>query len=154
MKLGGIEYESLVDGDGIRNVLFISGCRHHCRNCHNPKLQDFDYGVEFTVEKQQAFIERTANNCLVDGITISGGDPLYHGKELGEFLKTFKGICPDKTVWCYTGFKWEELPEDTPLTHIDVLVDGKYQEDLKDCTSSFRGSTNQRILRLHGGKLI
>lgn len=148
MNISGIIYDSVVDGEGIRNTLFISGCLHHCHGCHNPQTWDFNYGYEFTKEKQKEFIKKCKDNPLLDGITISGGDPIYSSKELIPFLKEYKKENPTHTVWLYTGFKYEDIKDNEILKLIDVLVDGEYMEALRDITLAFRGSSNQRIIKL------
>lgn len=148
MNISGIIYDSVVDGEGIRNTLFISGCLHHCHGCHNPQTWNFNYGYEFTKEKQKEFIKKCKDNPLLDGITISGGDPIYSSKELIPFLKEYKKENPTHTVWLYTGFKYEDIKDNEILKLIDVLVDGEYIEALRDITLAFRGSSNQRIIRL------
>lgn len=151
MNISGIIYDSVVDGEGIRNTLFISGCLHHCHGCHNPQTWDFNYGYEFTKEKQKEFIKKCKDNPLLDGITISGGDPIYSSKELIPFLKEYKKENPTHTVWLYTGFKYEDIKDNEILKLIDILVDGEYVEDLRDITLAFRGSSNQRIIKLEKG---
>lgn len=151
MNISGIIYDSVVDGEGIRNTLFISGCLHHCHGCHNPQTWDFDYGYEFTKEKQKEFIKKCKDNPLLDGITISGGDPIYSSKELIPFLKEYKKENPTHTIWLYTGFKYEDIKNNEILKLIDILVDGEYIEEFRDITLAFRGSSNQRIIRLEKG---
>lgn len=152
MRISGIVYDSIVDGEGIRNTLFISGCKHYCKNCHNPQTWNFDYGKEFTIEKQIDFIDECKRNILLDGITISGGDPMYSADELVLFVKRFKNECPDLNIWIYSGFTYEEIINDEKMKELlslcDVLVDGKYIEELKDTTLKFRGSSNQRVIFL------
>lgn len=151
MNISGIIYDSVVDGEGIRNTLFISGCLHHCHGCHNPQTWDFNYGYEFTKEKQKEFIKKCKDNSLLDGITISGGDPIYSSKELIPFLKEYKKENPTHTIWLYTGFKYEDIKNNEILKLIDILVDGEYIEEFRDITLAFRGSSNQRIIRLEKG---
>ena len=151
MNISGIIYDSVVDGEGIRNTLFISGCLHHCHGCHNPQTWDFDYGYKFTKEKQKEFIKKCKDNPLLDGITISGGDPIYSSKELIPFLKEYKKEHPTHTIWLYTGFKYEDIKDNEILKLIDVLVDGEYIKEFRDITLAFRGSSNQRIIRLEKG---
>lgn len=151
MNISGIIYDSVVDGEGIRNTLFISGCLHHCHGCHNPQTWDFDYGYEFTKEKQKEFIKKCKDNPLLDGITISGGDPIYSSKELIPFLREYKKENPTHTIWLYTGFKYEDIKDNEILKIIDVLVDGEYIEEFRDITLAFRGSRNQRIIKLEKG---
>lgn len=154
MYLSGITYESVVDGEGIRNVLYISGCKHCCKNCHNKKTWDFDYGSEFTEEKQLEFIDECKRNPLLDGLTLSGGDPMYSAKELIQFVKKYKKELPHHNIWIYSGFTYEEILSDTIMAQLllecDVLVDGLYIEELKDLSLKFRGSSNQNIIYING----
>jgi anaerobic ribonucleoside-triphosphate reductase activating protein len=146
MNISGIVYDSVVDGEGLRNTIFVSGCFHFCKNCHNPQTWDFNYGYEFTEDLQDEFIEKCKENILLNGITISGGDPIYSYRELIPFLKKYKKKNPTHDIWLYTGFKYEGIKNNEILKLIDVLVDGEYIEELKDSTLSFRGSSNQRII--------
>lgn len=154
MNISGIVYDSVVDGEGLRNTLFVSGCRHDCKNCHNPQTWDFNYGYEFTKDLQNEFIKRCKENPMLDGITISGGDPIYSAKELMSFLKKYKEVNPSHTIWLYTGFKYEDIKNNEILKYLDVLVDGEYIDELRDITLAFRGSSNQRIIKLKGGNII
>lgn len=153
MNISGIIYDSIVDGEGIRNTLFISGCNHYCKGCHNPNLWDFNYGEEFSKEKQLNFIDKCKNNILLDGITLSGGDPMYSAKELLDFIQLYKQELPNHTIWIYSGFTHEEIVNNKEMDKLlqlcDVLVDGKYDYELKDTTLKFRGSSNQNIIYLN-----
>lgn len=154
MNISGIVYDSVVDGEGLRNTLFVSGCRHDCKNCHNPQTWDFNYGYEFTKDLQSEFIKKCKDNPILDGITISGGDPIYSSKELIFFLQKYKKVNPNHTIWLYTGFKYEDIKNNEILKYLDVLVDGRYIDELRDTTLAFRGSSNQRIIKLKGGNII
>mgnify|MGYP003548813474 CR=1 FL=1 len=152
MNIAGFIEESLVDGNHVRSVVFISGCKHCCKNCHNPETWDFNYGVEFTKEKQIEIIEKIKKNPLVKGLTISGGDPLYSYKDVIEFLKLYEQHLPYHSIWLYTGFSYEEVKNSEMaeiLNYIDVLVDGKYVEDKHDRSLAFRGSSNQNIIPIN-----
>ncbi|MDD4804874.1 MAG: anaerobic ribonucleoside-triphosphate reductase activating protein [Candidatus Pacebacteria bacterium] len=146
MNLAGIIHESIVDGQGIRTVLFISGCKHNCYNCQNKELQNKNYGIPFTSAIENKIINYIKNDILVDGITLSGGDPMYSAKELIPFLQKFKTAFPNKTVWLYTGFLFESIQDNPIMNYIDVVVDGKYDEKLNDYQQIFKGSSNQRII--------
>jgi len=152
MNISGIVYESLVDGIGVRTTIFISGCRHNCKGCQNPEIQNFHDGKEFTLELQKEIINQIKNNPLIQGITLSGGDPMFSAKELVEFVRLAKKELNDINLWCYTGYTYEEVRYSKDLDMIDllkmcnVLVDGKFIEEQKDITLSFRGSSNQRII--------
>jgi anaerobic ribonucleoside-triphosphate reductase activating protein len=146
LNLAGIIHESIVDGQGIRTVLFISGCKHNCYNCQNKELQNKNYGIPFTSAIENKIINYIKNDILVDGITLSGGDPMYSAKELIPFLQKFKTAFPNKTVWLYTGFLFESIQDNPIMNYIDVVVDGKYDEKLNDYQQIFKGSSNQRII--------
>ncbi len=148
-----IKKDDLMNGEGIRVVLFVSGCHHHCPNCHNPESWDFKYGKKFDDKALEKISSELSKN-YVDGITISGGDPLAP-----ENLETVKSICefvryhfPKKNIWIYTGYTYEKLLEDkNPILEnklCDVLVDGPFIEKLKDLGLEYRGSSNQRIIKI------
>ncbi|MEE1390151.1 MAG: anaerobic ribonucleoside-triphosphate reductase activating protein [Clostridia bacterium] len=153
MKIAGFYDESISNGLGWRAVLFVSGCPHHCPGCHNKEAQDFNYGEEFNEEE---ILKRIKENSILNGITISGGEPLCKENIPGvlKFIKDVKAIRPEFNVWCYSGYTLDQLidrnDEETNkcLNEIDVLVDGRFVEAKKDPTLKFRGSSNQRILDL------
>lgn len=153
MKIAGFYDESISNGLGWRAVLFVSGCPHHCPGCHNKEAQDFNYGEEFNEEE---ILKRIKENSILNGITISGGEPLCKENVPGvlKFIKDVKEIRPEFNVWCYSGYTLDQLidrnDEETNkcLNEIDVLVDGRFVEAKKDPTLKFRGSSNQRILDL------
>ena len=140
MRIAGILPLSLVNGDGCRYVVFVQGCAHHCPGCHNPETWDFDGGYEVDPAE---IAEDYKSRRLLDGITLSGGDPFYRQVECLELLKLF----PEGTdVWWYTGFEYETI-KDTPLAKAaHTLVTGPYREDLK-CEGKMYGSSNQEIHR-------
>jgi anaerobic ribonucleoside-triphosphate reductase activating protein len=155
-NVAAINPESIVDGPGVRLTLYLSGCKHNCHNCHNKEEQDFNFGTKYTL--QELFNQVTQmidNNPIVDGITLSGGDPLYQPEivqELTYALKKYYGT--EFSIWLYTGFVLDKDFEDTEalyttIKNIDVIVDGLYIEDLKDYSQAFRGSTNQRFIDVH-----
>ena len=143
--------ETIVDGDGIRFSIYLAGCRHHCRGCHNPESWNPAAGHPVTDEVVEQWISEINRNPLLDGITFSGGDPFYNPE---EFLALIRKIseATRQPVWCYTGYTYGELLADplrSPiLTYIDVLVDGKFEQALYSPLLEFRGSSNQRILHL------
>ena len=153
MKIAGFYDESISNGLGWRAVLFVSGCPHHCPGCHNKEAQDFNFGEEFNEEE---ILKRIKENSILNGITISGGEPLCKENVPGvlKFIKDVKEIRPEFNVWCYSGYTLDQLidrnDEETNkcLNEIDVLVDGRFVEEKKDPTLKFRGSSNQRILDL------
>jgi anaerobic ribonucleoside-triphosphate reductase activating protein len=152
MYISGIVYESLVDGIGVRATIFISGCLHQCKGCQNPKTHNFKNGKEFTPELQKEIINKIKDDPLIQGITLSGGDPVYSARDLIEFIVSAKLMLNDINIWLYTGFKFEELVNSTDIykkllvSMCDVIVDGEFIEEQKDITLSFKGSKNQRII--------
>ena len=161
MHYGEIKKLDVANGDGVRVSLFVSGCRLHCKGCFNECTWDFSYGREFTRETEEEIIE-ALNMVFISGLTILGGEPFEPENQavLAPFSSKVKTLFPQKTIWCYTGYVYEKdiLPAgakkhcsatDAFLANIDVLVDGAFVEELKDISLSFRGSRNQRILKLH-----
>ena len=141
--------ETMVDGVGLRTSIYFSGCAHKCDGCHNQQSWDFNGGKEYTVDELLDIIkaDEFAN------VTFSGGDPLYQCEGVTELAKRIKEET-DKTIWCYTGFTYEEILVNDRLSqilpYIDVLVDGPYIEELRNTNLPFRGSENQRIIELKG----
>ena len=144
-----LQPDSIVDGAGIRTVIWTQGCGHHCPGCHNPETHDFDKGFEVDIEEIKQEISKVE---MQDGITLSGGDPFFQieaSNEIAKFAKE-QGL----NVWAYTGFTFEKLYKMSQqnetlqefLDNIDVLVDGRFEQDKKSLNLHFRGSTNQRIL--------
>lgn len=133
-----------VDGPGLRTSFYIAGCRHRCPGCHNPGSWNDSAGCETSIDSLVA----TAKENDFD-VTLSGGDPLYHPKEVEELCRRIKQEL-GKSVWCYTGFTWEELTSSPsllfPLRWIDTVVEGRFVEQLRDTKLRFRGSSNQRII--------
>lgn len=152
-----IEKDSMVNGTGVRVVLWVSGCEHNCRGCHNPHTHDTTAGVKFDEEAEKELFDILAQP-YIQGITFSGGDPLHANNYLTvfEISKKIKNKFPNKDVWVYTGYCFEEvlkLPTGvlTPtqnelLKYIDVLVDGKFVLEQKDTSLHYRGSKNQNII--------
>lgn len=140
MRIAGFLPASLVNGEGVRMVVFLQGCGHRCPGCQNPDTWDFHGGVETDVyDIAERYLKRAH---LLDGITLSGGDPFYQQEECVRLLKLLPGV----NVWVYTGFRYEEIA-DTELTQLaDVIVDGPYIQALR-CEDKYYGSTNQRIIR-------
>lgn len=141
-----IQPDSIVDGEGIRTVIWFQGCLHHCKECHNPETWNFDGGIEFDVEEIKAEIK---NLKYQNGVTLSGGDPFFQPIAALEIAKYAHSL--GLNVWCYTGFTFEELlDEDIAkkefLKNIDVLIDGRFEIAKKSLAYKFRGSTNQRII--------
>lgn len=146
----GINFESIVDGDGVRVVIFFSGCYHDCKGCHNPTSHDFDAGRLFSGDIQGQIAEYIRETPFISGVTLSGGDPMYSATDIIPFIKNLRAIAPSTTVWVYSGFTLEEIQQDQSMLELlnlcDVLVDGEFMLDLRDTTLSYRGSRNQRLI--------
>jgi anaerobic ribonucleoside-triphosphate reductase activating protein len=142
--------ETYSDGPGIRYSIYVSGCDHKCKGCHNPESWNFDQGEEVNEQVIRRIAEEIKANPLLDGVTISGGDPFYDPKGLSYLLHDISRL--KKDIWVYTGFTIEELiaKDDSYikvcLKYIDTLVDGPYIEELRN-TDDFKGSTNQRFIK-------
>ena len=153
MYYGTIRKVDVANGPGVRVSLFVSGCRNHCRGCFNPEAWDFHFGKPFTNETEDVIIE-ALRPSWIQGLSILGGDPFEeeNENELIPFVKRVKKELPDKDIWIYSGYTFDELEGRELLRYADVLVDGPFIEDEKDAGLAFRGSRNQRIIRLDGGK--
>ena len=153
MKMAGFYDESISNGLGWRAVLFVSGCPHNCPGCHNKIAQDYNYGEEFD---EQKIIARIKENSILNGITISGGEPLCKENiaTVNKFIENVKKERPELDIWCYSGYTFEQLQErndevtNETLKKIDVLVDGRFVESRKNPEIKFRGSDNQRLLQV------
>ena len=148
MRFHNITYPDVNNGDGCRVTLWVAGCTHHCKGCHNPQTWGFKSGREFTEE-----IKENLYNVLdlpyIKGITLSGGDPLDSFDDILELVKDIRVNFSNKDIWLFSGYTLEEIQNSEKsviLDYIDVLVDGEFKEELKDLTLKFRGSSNQRIL--------
>ena len=141
--------ETIVDGEGIRFSIYLAGCHHRCPGCHNPESWNPQAGKPLTPEVLEDIIRSINSNPLLDGITFSGGDPFFNPKEFLTLLRVMKERT-GQNIWCYTGYTFEALlrnPRQAKLLeYIDVLVDGKFQKDLRDEELYFRGSSNQRLI--------
>ena len=147
MRYHNITKDDILNGEGLRVVLWVSGCPHKCKGCHNPQTWDPESGIPFDEDAEKELFDILSRD-YISGITFSGGDPLFEGnREAIEHLaRKVKLEYPDKNIWLYTGYRWEEISA-LPLMHyIDVLVDGKYMEDLRDPKLHWKGSFNQRII--------
>lgn len=159
MKYGTIKKCDIANGPGVRISLFVSGCRHHCKGCFQPETWDFNYGNEFTQETEKEILD-ALEPYYIKGLTVLGGEPFEpeNQRVLVKFLKDIRSRFPNKTIWCYTGYTLEDLlaqhgkarceVTDEMCGYIDVLVDGEFVLDKKDISLKFRGSSNQRLIRM------
>lgn len=142
--------ETIVDGVGLRYSIYFSGCSHACPGCHNKYSWNPNNGTKLTYEILNEIADEINQNELLDGITISGGDPLFNPRDMLEVLKFLKEKTK-KNIWMYTGYTLEEIKKDDLrkkcLKYVDVLVDGKFVKELYDPKIKFRGSSNQRIIK-------
>ncbi len=147
MYYGKLESCSISSGPGCRVSLFVSGCEHRCKNCFQPETWCFTYGTEFT-EETIAVLLKLAEPPYISGISLMGGDPMHprNRADVLALVKKFKEVYPNKTVWLWTGYLWEEVAEDLIGSGVDVVVDGRFVEELKDLRLKYRGSANQRVI--------
>ncbi len=157
MKYASIKKCDVANGTGIRVSLFVSGCHHHCKGCFNVDAWDFNFGKEYTEETEESIL-KALDRDYIQGLSLLGGEPLEHvnQQKLVSLVKKVKERYPNKTIWCYTGYKfdddvmgkmynsWDETKE--LVSNLDIVVDGKYDENLRDLNLKFRGSSNQRII--------
>ena len=151
MNYGKIKKVDIANGPGVRVSLFVSGCRNHCPGCFNPETWDFGYGEPFTKTTEKE-IMKALRPSWIQGLSILGGEPMEpeNQKALLPLLRRIRVMQPDKDVWLYTGYRYEDIADAEILKWIDVLVDGPYVEAEKDISLAIRGSRNQRIIRVRG----
>jgi len=160
MYYGEIKNCDIANGEGVRVTLFVSGCTNHCKHCFQPETWAFDYGRPFTRETEEHILALLSPS-YINGLTLLGGEPFEPENQrcLLPFVRRVKAAFPEKTVWAYSGFTYEELlregghprceATEELLSLIDVLVDGRFAEELKDISLRFRGSSNQRLIDLN-----
>jgi anaerobic ribonucleoside-triphosphate reductase activating protein len=168
MNYATIKTCDIANGPGVRTSLFVSGCTHHCKNCFNREAWDFAFGASFDAGVQQQILDECRPGYIT-GLTLLGGEPMepVNQRALLPFVRRFRAAFPTKTVWCYSGYTWEQLTGDSRarcevtddfLREIDVLVDGPFVQELHDITLRFKGSSNQRIIdvkqSLSDGKIV
>ena len=147
MRYHNITKDDMLNGDGLRVVLWVSGCSHKCKGCHNPITWDPKCGLEFDEDaRNEIFAE--LDKDYVSGITFSGGDPLHPANvvEVTELAATIRQIYPHKTIWLYTGYLWDEVKYLDIVQYVDILIDGKFVEELKDNNLHWKGSSNQNVI--------
>lgn len=157
MNYHDIRTDDMLNGEGLRVVLFTSGCNHYCKNCQNPQTWDYNSGIKFTKDNIEE-IKVELRKDYISGLTLSGGDPLneHNLEDIYELCSIVKKEFPNKTIWLYTGYTWEEIFKEINSWHYtilkqiislcDVLVDGMYIEELSDINYPWAGSTNQRVI--------
>ncbi len=163
MNYADIKQIDIANGPGVRVSLFVSGCNHHCKGCFNECAWDFNYGNNFTEDTIEEIL-KDLDKDYISGLTLLGGEPLEPANQKGllPLVKKVKEKYPKKTIWCYTGFDFEKdvmgsmsqnVKETNELMkYVDVVVDGKFEEDKKDISLKFRGSSNQRIIDVKKSK--
>ena len=147
MNYHNITKEDMLNGDGIRVVLWVSGCENHCEGCHNPVTWDKNGGLPFDEAAENELFE-ALDKPFIDGITFSGGDPMmpYNRDEVLRLIKKCRTNYPDKTIWLYTGLNWEDIKDIEGLGLVDVVADGRFIESLKDNNLHWVGSSNQKVI--------
>lgn len=146
--------ESMGDGYGFRVVLFLQGCPHHCKGCQNPQTWDINKGIDYSIEDLFFELSNVIDKGGYDGITFSGGDPLYQHEELNKLIIKVKNTYPNLNITVYTGYEFENISNLPIIKNIDYLIDGRFESDLFSRTTKFRGSTNQRLIHLKNGEIL
>ena len=147
MQYHNITKDDMLNGDGLRVVLWVAGCGHACPGCHNPVTWDENGGLPFDEAAKQELFDELSKD-YVAGVTFSGGDPLYpaNREQIGALAQEIRARFPDKTIWLYTGYRFEQITDLPFLAAIDVVVDGPFIEAQKDTQLHWRGSVNQRVI--------
>ena len=147
MRYHNITKDDMLNGDGLRVVLWVAGCSHCCKDCQNPLTWDPAGGLEFD-EKAKNEIFEQLDKDYISGITFSGGDPLHATNRLDvrNLMAEIKQKYPNKTIWLYTGDSWENILHYSCMQYVDVLVDGEFKTELKDVKLRWKGSSNQRVI--------
>lgn len=148
MNYHNITTDDMLNGEGLRTVLWVSGCSHCCKGCHNRETWNPESGIKFDNDAIYELLTKLSQP-QISGLTLSGGDPLYpdNRDEILNLCKLVKSTLPNKTIWLYTGYTYDEICKLEILDYIDVLVEGRYIEELNDNTIEYRGSSNQSIIR-------
>lgn len=159
MRYHNITKDDMLNGDGLRVVLWVAGCGHCCKDCHNPITWDPNGGLPFDqAAKEEIFAE--LEKSYVSGLTLSGGDPLYPANRMDveELVREVRSRFPQKTIWLYTGGLWEKEKKHHLIKYLDVMVDGEYECEKRDTKLHWRGSSNQRVIdvqkSLQSGKVV
>lgn len=147
MRYHNITKDDMLNGDGLRAVLWVAGCSHGCKGCQNPVTWDPEGGIPFDDSAREEIFHEL-EKPYVDGITFSGGDPLHEKnvEEITCLAREIRERFPRKTLWLYTGYLWEEISDWEIVRYLDVLVDGRFQLAARDVTLKWKGSANQRVI--------
>ena len=153
MRYNLIRKMDISNGPGVRVSIFMQGCSFHCKNCFNKETWDFEGGQEFTDDTINKVLE-LCNKPEVKGLSILGGEPMHPTNIEGttKLAKAFKEKYPEKTIWTWTGFEYEDIKDKDVFNYIDVLVDGQYKDELHDPTLKWKGSSNQRVIDIKESK--
>jgi anaerobic ribonucleoside-triphosphate reductase activating protein len=153
MKYHNITKNDMLNGDGLRAVLWVAGCEHHCPECQNPETWDINGGIPFDeTAKKELFHE--LEKSYVDGITLTGGDPLHPDNriEILALIKEIHHTFPEKTIWIYTGYNYEDICKLEIMDYADVIVDGEYKKEFRNTSLHWCGSENQRVIDVKRSK--
>ena len=166
MNIAGIDFESIKDGEGVRTVIYVSGCSHNCHKCHNPQTHDVNYGIPFSKELQNEIIESIKKRPFISGLTWSGGDPLHENNldDVLDFTNKIRLLFPNKSIWIYSGYSWSDIwnhdvegnrtwnklknyyKRQNIIENCDVMIDGRYIDSQRDISLKYRGSKNQNVI--------
>ena len=149
MRYHNITKDDMLNGDGLRVVLWVAGCSHCCKGCQNPCTWDPNGGIPFDEAAKQEIFEQL-DKPYISGITFSGGDPLHVANIQGvtDLMREISEKYPDKNIWCYTGASWDEVKKLSLMQYVNVLVDGEFEIDKKDATLLWKGSSNQKVINV------
>lgn len=149
MRYHNITKDDMLNGDGLRAVLWVAGCNHNCKECHNPITWDIRGGIPFDEAAKEELFEEL-KKPYVSGVTLSGGDPLHpdNRKDIGRLIDEICDRFPHKTIWLYTGYDWEEICDLPCIKKVDVVVDGEFKIGLKNANLHWKGSSNQRVIEV------
>lgn len=155
MRYHNITKDDMLNGDGLRVVLWVAGCEHHCPECQNPITWDIKGGIPFDdAAKQEIFDE--LDKDYISGITFSGGDPLHtaNREDVSKLIDEIKEKYPQKDIWIYTGYSWKDVAHLPSVRKCDVLVDGRYIKELRDINLPWKGSSNQNVIDIQESILL
>lgn len=155
MRYHNITKDDMLNGEGLRTVLWVAGCNHNCRECHNPITWDIRGGIPFDSQAKQELFEEL-EKPYISGVTLSGGDPLHpeNREEIGTLMDEISERFPNKTIWLYTGYTWEQISSLPYIKKADVVVDGEFVIALKDPKLHWKGSSNQRVIDVQRSLLL